>query len=150
MNTERLIILRDHLKKIATQPRRRIFSLSTWFTRGNLEDAGVPNACGTSACAMGEACFIPEFKAAGLRLNGEPRGRPTKSDSISLWPVFTDADGREHTGTDAAVALLGLSYRQAKYLFMPMSYPKRNRTSPMAVARRIDKVLRGTAPPYIL
>lgn len=31
---------------------------------------GTPKTCGTTACAMGWACTIPEFKSAGLKMRG--------------------------------------------------------------------------------
>lgn len=64
MNTERLLILADFLENVvhATMPTR--FCYATWLGR---EWAGEQDlSCGTTACAMGWAPQVPQFKELGL------------------------------------------------------------------------------------
>lgn len=70
MNIDRLLKLADHLDKIykTRKTRKRKFDISSWFNRRVSRQGGT---CGTSACALGEACLLPSFRKQGLRLDGE-------------------------------------------------------------------------------
>ena len=68
MNTvEKLELLNEFLKNNVPEHK---FDLEDWRSSntGNpdIKDHELLNSCGTSACAMGWACVIPEFKKLGL------------------------------------------------------------------------------------
>jgi hypothetical protein len=113
----RLKILRDHLVKISKKPPRgRKFDLTLWR-----------NACGTSACAIGEACYIPALRARGLKFN-RYEWRPQYLCLLGL---------------SAAAEFFGLTPSESAYLFMPISYLVNDWHSPLAVAARITAMLEG-------
>jgi hypothetical protein len=113
----RLKILRDHLVKISNKPQRgRKFDLIEWRS-----------TCGTSACAIGEACYIPALRARGLKFNRHE------------WhPQYLCL-----LGLSAVDEFFGLTPRETRYLFMPLSYPVNDWHSPLAVADRITAMLEG-------
>lgn len=110
MNKERLTILADHLRTVDPEG----FDLTDW-------------RCGTVACAVGHACTIPEFQAAGLGLSGYS-GTPEYGSLLS-WA--------------AVRVFFGLTFEQAHSLFDSGHYP--DRTGPDNVADSIDAFVRGEA-----
>lgn len=105
----RLLKLAEHLEKKVACDE---FHMDVWD-------------CGTAACGMGHACRIPSFRRAGLKLSyGLDR----------FLPKF-----KGHFGLAAAIAFFGISFRQAKFLFLPDGYPNPNVT-PKKVAARIRGV----------
>lgn len=86
--------------------------------------------CGTTCCAVGLACTIPEFQAAGLTLQFGP-------EYDEFYPVF-----RNSVGFEAAERFFGLTAAQAKHLFGKGSYYNLPlEANPSDVARRIRALL---------
>lgn len=148
MNIDRLKILRDHLWTLRAQQRRgkvkRVFDLQYWVTVGGPKTKD--SACGTAACAVGEAAFIPGFREMGLEIEGDLRGRRSRYRGrdldVSYRPGGEYGDVRYY-GTSAAEQFFGLDQHNAERLFLPEEYPRWQRKSPKAVARRIDALLGG-------
>jgi len=91
------------------------FNFGSWAN----SESGKPdvNVCGTTACALGWAASMPEFRKRGLKLvwekfDGELEAevRLHTSDSDPNWPL---------SGEDAGAVFFGLTYREACYLFIP-------------------------------
>lgn len=122
MIKRRLRILAERLEKIEATPKEkrvREFDISCWID--------IPfdcsGDCKTAACALGEACFIPELKALGLRaLQGTPRFR-------------------DRFGIDAAVLFFRIDELTARWLFMRMSYTHSFATTAGDVAARIRELI---------
>lgn len=118
MNTERLLILADHLDKLETIPpsdRSREFDMSTWWF------------CGAAACALGEATQLPVFQKEGLGLRGPDANIPAYENRMGL---------------EAATVFFDINAAQARKIFLPVyyfGYHYRDIT-PRMVADRIRKV----------
>lgn len=105
----RLIKLARYLMNL---PVEKSFNMRTWgFHRGKHKPTE-HNYCGVSACALGHAAMIPEFKRAGLRmkwaLDIESRKRVTHSADI----LYGD-----HMDADAGARFFGLSYEESRLFF---------------------------------
>lgn len=127
MNIERLTILADHLD---TVPAER-FDLGVWH---RVTD------CGTTACAVGHACAIPEFKAAGLQL----------VDSLTAWG-FT-AKRPFYKGEEALSAVMSffdMDQCLAAFLLHEEFYPPQQRGA-QDVAARIREVVAGAHDPEVI
>lgn len=109
MNTERLLVLADYLEKL---PEER-FNISYWQMV----------ACGSIACALGHACYIPAFQEAGLKLwQGVPR---YKIDS----------------GITAGASFFGISRNKASELFLSAGYPASTKITAKTVAEKIRRLV---------
>lgn len=130
MNTDRLLKLADHLERVvATTPG--LWGMYSWAER---------TECGTVCCAMGHACLIPEFAAAGLSLQFD-----VDEDGHSYgYPVLSDGRGL-HTNIRAAAAFFDIEVEDAQWLFIPDSYDHPGIT-PGQVAGRIRSLVRGGSP----
>jgi len=120
MNRERLRILADHLPSVPAKH----FDLSSWAILPGRMGGGwgkgykemdklghIPEVtCGTTACAAGWACSIPELHAAGLRL---------VLDSSESWPTVRYL-GR--SGYMALAAFFSISEEMAQQFFSPTRY----------------------------
>jgi hypothetical protein len=120
MNKERLQTLATFLKKVPSNK----FDLGHWRVHVDNED-GPPvtdlNECGTTACAIGWACSIPEFIEAGL--------------VYKEWgPTF---DG--HVSWGAPIEFFGISRKVANLLFSAHAYSAN--ASARTVADRIETVI---------
>lgn len=120
VNKERLEILADFLAKVPVNH----FDLSSWICRSSItQEDLIQHKCGTSACAVGWACTIPEFMEQGLSMHQS--GLPMFK-GMSSW--------------DAAEGFFGLIYDEAIALFSSESYmPDEN--GPEEVAFRIRMFL---------
>lgn len=135
MNAERLLRLADHLDTVPAV----VFDMTQWAMRAD---------CGTVACALGHACSIPEFAAAGLRLDWShgPYERPSESACVRL------GDGSPLNGYGVAGAFFDLYIQDVYHLFSPSDYldangDQRADIHPAEVAARIrDLVAKGTVP----
>lgn len=113
MNEERLLKLADYLETVP----ERAFNMAAWR-----------DECGTSGCALGHACEIPEFAAIGLKIEFCRKAR-------IYMPVLNGSHGYA-----AAEALFGIDGDEAEYLFNPWRYSFFKRCAeitPQAVAARI-------------
>lgn len=101
-SNKRLLKLADFLEKL---PRKR-FDYSTWV--GSSWEGAPDLSCGTTACALGWAATMPEFRRLGLRLE-KPLDREvgyiTNRKLDALYPSV------------AAVATFGISEEEEQYLF---------------------------------
>lgn len=104
------------------------FDFSIWAT-ANGDTAVVPklNACGTTACALGWAGSMPEFRKRGLKLIWD-------KDHPNSHVMFTDRDGERYFGEIAGEAFFGLTENEAYHLFIPESYAAE--TMPLSQYRR--------------
>ena len=127
MNTlykDRLITLGDFL---VTVPDER-FDLESWRNNGqedtfhdyDIDDEALKMDCGTTGCAVGWACTIPEFKEAGLSY---------VNSTINYGSLKS---------FQAVAEFFGVSYTEAVYLFSQVSY--KVNASPYDVAERLYKV----------
>lgn len=122
MNSARLLVLARHLERLAkVKPvdRERIFDLSTWYSESE-------NACGTQACAVGEACCcIPEFQDQGLHIYVD-------------MPAFSFSKG-----WPAVELFFDISRGEALHLFSKLEYRFQGNTTPKTVADRIRKFVKA-------
>lgn len=130
MFAKRLEILAEHLERIAVLQeagvnRARKFSMEHWFSE---------QSCGTAACAMGEACFIPELQDLGLFLD-------FKYGVLIGTPNF-----QGYTGFRAAAEFFDITYSDAEHLFAAAKYSRQE--DPAIVARCIRTfIARGGRQP---
>jgi hypothetical protein len=134
MNKKRLRILAKFLRNV----NRKHFNLETWCTvnGGTIEDGAIKDlGCGTTACAVGWAASIPSFRRDGFRL-------------IAL-PVFGLARPTfdEHYDEAASALFFDLNARENAYLFMPFNYGRSDQKRPLAVVKRIERLLAGKPIP---
>ncbi|SDR37246.1 hypothetical protein SAMN05443245_5201 [Paraburkholderia fungorum] len=86
--------------------------------------------CGTTACAVGHACFYQPLIDQGLRWN-----------SMDRVPEF---EGEE--SWDAVRGFFGLGREDAEYLFYDECYPSYGEfTTAIDVADRIEQLIAGTS-----
>jgi hypothetical protein len=125
VSINRLNKLADHLEhKVAPAD----FNMGNWH---------VDYECGFVACAWGHSCNIPSFRRAGLKLVASLNIKPT--------PYYCG-----HTGYEAAVEFLGITYAQAHYLFASEEYypMKLWEVKPRHVVSRIRKLVRELERDY--
>lgn len=95
------------------------FDMATYFS--SYDDAfSRKHPCGTAACLLGHACFIPSFHKLGLRL----------SDGL---PFF-----EEKWCKGSGMLFFGLTHYEAHHLF----YSRASHQTPKAAARAIYKLVR--------
>ncbi|HUV95129.1 MAG TPA: hypothetical protein VMX14_09915 [Anaerolineae bacterium] len=160
MQKDRLKLLIERLRKHQDNGRR--FDMGKWYDLAGSDDVGDDDeddsddriyiakrvvdpytgrvreerTCGTSACALGEACVIPAFRKLGLTLI------PSPHDALSFTPVY-----KRKRGLDAGRAFFGLTEHQATYIFMPDEYTEStSKIHPMDVVEHIEAVLNGYDP----
>lgn len=111
---DRILLLADFLEQLP--PKR--FNFSTWvgYDWGGREDL----LCGTTACGLGWATTIPEFRTLGLRLMkfDKPGAAPHPQlvDDPETEPSFAWA-----STCKATKHVFGLTIDETEYLFTPMS-----------------------------
>lgn len=91
------------------------FNLNTW-----------KSDCGTTACALGWACEIPEFQKLGLYCY----------NLMYQTPVFETSFGYR-----AAALFFDISLEKIERLFCPNEYPEEDQANPLAVAQRIEEFI---------
>jgi hypothetical protein len=132
----RLLILADHLESIPRDEAQTHFDMHHWFThmeamsRRPFVAKKFFQSCGTSACALGIATLIPEFKALGLGLD-------------RTIPMFIDHDGPRF-GFGAAEAFFGLNRYAASKIFSVERYSEKLRLEgimPWHVAATIREIV---------
>ena len=118
MNTERLRILADFLQTVPVEN----FNIASWRNKDSStyvpDDNLFAHECGTTAYAVGWACTIPEFKAAGLEYGG--------------MPMF-----ERRLGWSAVRAFFDIDAKDAHELFDLAYYPYRSQVGPKTVAEKI-------------
>lgn len=115
------------------------FNMVTWFDgieghwNEDFTSADLLHACNTSACALGFACLIPEFRADGLK---------PEYNSGFLKPTYRNGGSRQ-TGTSAAMSFFQLSYPEAYELFN--NHPLDTPSMWVARARAFIETLKAVA-----
>lgn len=104
------------------------FDLDAWYDKkyGNI-------GCGTTACAMGYACLMPEFNEVGLR--------PSRRDALTAGHGFPELrrGGLVFSDWAAVREVFGINYHNADLLFSSAYDESVTRASPVMVADRIDQ-----------
>lgn len=107
MNKERLLRLADFLEKEVPEKK---FNMKTFFSDNVNSLYDLQHKCGTTACALGWMCVIPEFRALGWNRNvrnglpalGNLRGFDAANHffdiSIGTSRHFFDFDGYDENG----------------------------------------------------
>lgn len=115
MNKERLLLLADFLEKL---PEER-FDYVSWV--GHNWRGKQDLSCQTTACALGWAATIPEFRAAGLGLSYLSGYPFSKQGYVCLVgdPPAWDVVQANFFATRAACRIFDISSRQASCLFVP-------------------------------
>lgn len=167
MNDSRLIRLAEELEKETPTPPSVGFNMAYWFDK--TPNSEVFPGCGTTCCAFGLACLIPEFRAEGLVIDKYRRPCLVPKDEVANWvngetrlPTSVEMEDNEdnthrYANFNAAAVFFGLSSRQAYMLFDPAAYEDEypDMTDgedappirPADVARRIRAMVAGTYPP---
>lgn len=115
ISRNRLLKLADFLDKL---PRER-FDYGSWV---GSDWKGKPDlSCGTTACALGWATTMPEFRRLGLRLT---KGRPDPSNDVfdaNMCVTLKQSHARATLDGSfkAASKVFGLSEEESEYLFAP-------------------------------
>lgn len=139
MNVRRLERLIQILEDVAE--REDGFDLGSWA-----------NPCGTTACAVGWACFDAQFQAEGLRMMNMESKRGLVHPTLEtvrtagykdreVWPCFE--------GLEAWLAIMrffDIRGGDAFKLFSPGNYTSRACRNPRAVIARIRALLAEAAP----
>ncbi len=133
----RLLKLADFLESL---PRNR-FCLERWVGRGW---EGKPDlSCGTTACALGWATTIPEFRKLGVRMKKETRanapgpglvGRREPDPPAVARLLFGIGDGNDQ------------SWGHYWNLFFMSAYPKGYYTGAAEVAKRMRALVAKLQP----
>lgn len=76
------------------------------------------NVCGSTACALGWAASMPEFRKRGLKLQWEIYGWDHNMESEATV-VMKNKAGFKIYGDDAGAEFFGLTAEEAEYLFIP-------------------------------
>lgn len=105
MNEERLLKLAAFLDKLP--PERFNFNVWVGDTWKETQDL----SCGTSACAMGWAATMPEFRKLGVRL--------CKRGGLGIVAMDIADIGYIKGGCNVAEHLFEISEKEAEHLFVP-------------------------------
>jgi hypothetical protein len=101
----RLLKLAAHLEEL---PRER-FDYGVYVGK---DWKGAPDlSCGTTACAIGWACAMPEFRKMGLRI--------LRSESRFSPGFYVPRGGSHREAPSAGTAIFSLTETEWDYLFMP-------------------------------
>jgi hypothetical protein len=84
------------------------FDFSHWWCRSA---RGYGLSCRFTACALGHACYIPQFNNLGLTLD--------RSDGVYRSVVLIRKRKRIAEDLEAAMEIFGIDYKLAKRLFTP-------------------------------
>lgn len=138
----RLLVLADFLD---TLPPER-FDYNRWV---GCDWAGRPDlSCGTTACALGWACAMPEFQALGVKMV------KSEEETYVLTPFFEINGVKQSYGygpDNTSQYLFGLSYRDHEYLFTPAEPDEDGNGGeyeavPQHVANKIRTFVSGRTP----
>lgn len=91
------------------------FDMAEWGRHYGDHKPEEKNFCGTTACALGTAAMIPEFKRAGLRMEWQDETAEYMDDGNQEW-VANVKFGKK-TDILAGAAFFGLSKQDAVGLF---------------------------------
>lgn len=119
----RLIFLANFLD---TVPKSR-FDLDSWRSTTNEISDRVffSKECGTTACAVGWACALPQFQALGLKFR-------------HTYPVLSRKGKPDKGSWDAVEEFFDIGQEESAYLFLDTRYLE-SESGPSDVAARIRK-----------
>lgn len=139
-SNRRLLKLADFLDAL---PRKR-FNYEVWVGQ---DWQGAPDlSCGTTACALGWAATMPEFRRLGLKLDRSDRD--PASGFIAPWMSGgTVKLPTGEVGEEAAAEVFGLTFDEACYLFDPSTDLYYAESAPLspdehATAKRVARHIR--------
>jgi len=142
-NKHRMQVLYNFL---LTAPLTGRFDLRSWAGNDDIPWEGNPNlSCGTSACAVGWATTIPEFRDAGLHLTsgwGEAGLHLTDAGLEYNCPE----DGITYPAFTGVEKFFGINFDTAMWAFSNDAYD--GEATPQDVAERLQYLLdnNGVAP----
>ncbi len=114
MKKDRLLLLAKELLKLNKKaPKGWKFDLTWWAERKEERHGKIPTklTCATSACAVGTAMLLPQFRKLGLKAEMDPGYYGL------MRPVF-----RGEKDFKAVEKFFGIERAQALYLFDPSEY----------------------------
>lgn len=129
----RLLKLAEFLEKL---PRKK-FDYTHWY-RAQSSDA---YKCGTTACAIGWAATMPEFKRLGLKINVRDGCDVINGYEKVPVKVGTPVCGG-YQEEAVAIPLFGLADDEALDLFFPKT-TNEDRATPKYVAKKIRKFVKA-------
>lgn len=123
MNKQRLLLLAEALE---TRIPAKKFDLATWrddsrAASNGTTDNDLLHTCGTTACAVGWACALPEFQKEGLRYG---TAGPT------LEGLVTEPGKEWRDSWTAVETFFGLSEDDAAWLFIDDNYHDEGQAMP--------------------
>ncbi len=98
-------------------------------------------SCGTSACALGWAGTIPEFRKRGLRLEINEED-PTQAD-VTFRPEGEDYSVNSYKNLHAGAIFFGISNEEADTLFNPFHNNVSYDATPKQVAKHIKNFVKN-------
>ncbi|MGJ7541552.1 hypothetical protein [Variovorax sp. LT1R16] len=129
MNKDRLLLLAEKLETVVPAAK---FNLQHWrSTYGADSDAQLLNdECGTTGCAIGWACAMPEFIEQGLYWNAR------------AFEPGLNTNGLHFGNWRAVEVFFGLNHVQSGHLFSSSYYPEEKQAqTPDQVANRIRALI---------
>jgi hypothetical protein len=130
MQADRLLKLAEYLRTVD----KRKFDLDTWGEVVRDKETGELK-CGTTACAVGHACFNPDFRDEGLGISA------FYLKDGGIVPTFNG-----YYGPYAVSIFFDIDAIQTNHLFYADSY-KYGRRGPRSVANRIESFVRRGGMP---
>lgn len=152
MHADRLTLLADVLERDAALPisdENPLFDLGDWAYQKLEREGNLPTqlTCATTACAIGRAMLMPEFRALGLGtfLSDEDDNNDRDTPRVII-PQFNGSQGWY-----AVSKFFDIHGDMAEQLFSGNYYDSEESTGPegmLAVAARIRRVVAGKHPLY--
>ena len=142
MNVERLGKLANFLRKVPDEN----FNLKSWRSSIDPYEEGIDDqtatdedllghVCGTTGCAVGWACALPEFNKQGL-IWDDYGPLFESNDLVEEWDDATPT----YIGWDAVDKFFDITLYQSNYLFSDIRYD--DNATPTMVADRIDNFIK--------
>lgn len=150
MNRENLILVRDYLRYCPNNFNLNFITEGTAESVDEWMQALKTYTCGTTACVVGMFPFIfpDKFEYWLSELPYKTPATATKK-AIKCRVIGSPSNEEKDGGFDEFInqtqSILGITSDQWEYLFEPFSYPFKERSNPLAVVSRINKILDVTA-----
>ena len=148
MNRENLILVRDYLMHCPNNFNLNYITDGTADSVDEWIQALKTYTCGTTACVIGMFPFIfPntfEYWLAEVKYKTVEARKEIKCRVIAS-SANDDEDGGFECFINQTQSILDITDDQWEWLFEPSSYPYKERSNPLAVVSRINKLLDGTA-----
>ncbi len=145
-SNRRLLKLADFLQ---TLPRQK-FDYTSWI--GDNWNGESLMTCGTTACALGWATAMPEFRRVGLQMEKIHDDYDPRSFYGQVCLKDNPGCGEEEAG----MQVFGLTSDEFNFVFVPVNLENRNENgaTPKQVASKIRKFVKarkaiGVTPSYV-